>query len=168
MSAFEPRSAAHLYNPTALQLTGVTESVDLMRYVSEAEVEPKSLVMEVASHALELSRIEGFKFDLAVWTNLTQDHLDFHVSMKKYYEAKRKLFLNHLKTSGVAIINIDDSWGEKLSEELSNKKILTYGYNKNADLRIKSDECSWNSTKINLTYKNKDYNFISNLVGEYP
>ncbi len=71
--------------------------------------------MEVSSHALSQDRVRGIEFDAAVFTNLTQDHLDFHGSMQSYFETKASLFSAHLpaqmKKKGVAIINIDDRYG---------------------------------------------------------
>jgi UDP-N-acetylmuramoyl-L-alanyl-D-glutamate--2,6-diaminopimelate ligase len=77
----------------------------------------RAVAMEVSSHALDQKRTEGIAFDAAVFTNLTQDHLDYHGTMERYFEAKQRLFLE-LGTQGKAqakgIINRDDEWGEKL------------------------------------------------------
>ncbi len=87
------------------------------------ESEADYAVMEVSSHALALHRVEGCEFDLAVFTNLTQDHLDFHPTMEDYFESKRGLFSN-LDRPGKksrpkrAIINRDDPWGRRLIETL--------------------------------------------------
>ncbi len=70
------------------------------------------VVMEVSSHALDQDRVEGCVFDAAVFTNLTQDHLDYHKTMEAYCEAKKRLFLRARR----AIINADDAWGEKIVE----------------------------------------------------
>lgn len=72
-------------------------------------------VMEVSSHALDQDRVGGCTFDAAVFTNLTQDHLDYHVTMENYMHAKKKLF----SISKCGIINADDPWAEKLSEGLT-------------------------------------------------
>ncbi len=70
--------------------------------------------MEVSSHALELGRASGIRFAAKVFTNLTQDHLDFHESMEAYYLAKRRLF----DEPGPAVVNVDDEYGRRLAEEL--------------------------------------------------
>lgn len=132
------------------------EAVDLIRYIGKAQKQPKALTMEVASHALELSRVEGFLFDVAVWTNLTQDHLDFHETMEKYYEAKKKLFTNNIKNNGVAVINIDDQWGAKLAGELDFANIVTYGTKKDAVVQIDSFDCGWDGIEIFLNYKEEN------------
>jgi UDP-N-acetylmuramoyl-L-alanyl-D-glutamate--2,6-diaminopimelate ligase len=74
-------------------------------------------VMEVSSHALEQKRVWGVSYDVAVFTNLSGEHLDYHPSMEGYFEAKKKLFtLNHKKRA--AVVNMDDPWGQKLVAEL--------------------------------------------------
>ncbi|MGM9998443.1 MAG: UDP-N-acetylmuramoyl-L-alanyl-D-glutamate--2,6-diaminopimelate ligase [Candidatus Bruticola sp.] len=100
-----------------------------------------SVVMEVSSHALALNRVYGIPFDIAVFTNLTQDHLDFHETMEKYFLAKAKLFTNlgiysDRAVSPFAIINLDDPYGERLVELIKNRvPFITYGTPKNADVR---------------------------------
>src|SRR6476659_8949506 len=83
----------------------------------------KAAAMEVSSHALAQERVRGLEWDVAVFTNLTQDHLDFHGTMEDYFEAKARLFTGLKeqanKKSAAAIINIDDSHGEQLVHRLS-------------------------------------------------
>src|SRR6185503_2261817 len=74
----------------------------------------KACVMEVSSHALELGRAAGIHFACRVFTNLTQDHLDFHPSMEEYFAAKRRLF----EGPGPAVVNVDDSWGRRIAAEV--------------------------------------------------
>jgi UDP-N-acetylmuramoyl-L-alanyl-D-glutamate--2,6-diaminopimelate ligase len=75
-----------------------------------------TVVMEVSSHALELGRVDHVMFDVAVFTNLTQDHLDFHGDMQSYFEAKSKLFTpEHCRS---AVVCIDDAWGRTLADQL--------------------------------------------------
>ncbi|MDK2975605.1 MAG: UDP-N-acetylmuramoyl-L-alanyl-D-glutamate--2,6-diaminopimelate ligase [Candidatus Marinimicrobia bacterium] len=81
----------------------------------------QSLIMEVSSIALELSRVENVTFDTAVFTNLTQDHLDFHGNMDRYFAAKIHLF-SQLTSEGTAIINIDDPYGSRLFTSLNHHK----------------------------------------------
>lgn len=83
--------------------------------------------MEVSSHALDQGRVAGIDFNSAIFTNLTGDHLDYHKSMDGYFEAKTKLFTS-LSSTAVAIINVDDSYAEKLIK-ISGGKIKTYGTN---------------------------------------
>ena len=84
------------------------------------------VVMEVSSHAIDQKRISGCSFDAAIFTNLTQDHLDYHKNMKSYFKTKMELFnppfLDSIK--GYSVINIDDQWGRKLNQNLSNKSVI--------------------------------------------
>ena len=92
---------------------GVYELQELFAAMRDAGCD--TVVMEVSSHALEQGRVDGCFFDVAVFTNLTQDHLDYHGTMENYLEAKKKLFFR-CKTG---VINVDDPWAEQLKEGLS-------------------------------------------------
>lgn len=83
------------------------------------------VIMEVSSHGLAQFRLEGIEFDYCVFTNLFHEHLDYHGTIEDYFEAKTLLF-EKLKPNGLAIINIDDDWGEKLAKIVHQKKINTY------------------------------------------
>jgi UDP-N-acetylmuramoyl-L-alanyl-D-glutamate--2,6-diaminopimelate ligase len=87
-------------------------------------------IMEVSSHALDQDRVDGLAFDYAVFTNLSQDHLDYHKDMGAYFSAKKRLFERYLK--GQAVINTDDPHGRILSQGLANP--LTYGMLDTADI----------------------------------
>ncbi len=83
--------------------------------------------MEVSSHGLDQGRVNGMRFDVAVFTNISRDHLDYHQTMEAYQEAKRKLF--EWKSLSACVINQDDAFGQQLSEQLARegKRVLTYG-----------------------------------------
>src|SRR3954451_23527325 len=89
----------------------------------------RACAMEVSSHALELGRVAGIRFASKVFTNLTQDHLDFHGSMEAYFEAKRRLF----DSSGVAVLNVDDSYGRRVAAEL--EEPVTFAVGRDAGYR---------------------------------
>ena len=93
-------------------------------------------VMEVSSHSLVLARVKDVSFAVAAFTNLTRDHLDFHRTMEKYYQAKRALF-DLLAPEGTAVVNIEDAYGVRLAGDLDRKKLLTVGYDKPAQVRPK-------------------------------
>lgn len=141
------------------------EASDLLRFIGTAKDKPKALTMEVSSHALELHRVEGFLFDIAVWTNLSQDHLDFHGNMDAYYTAKKKLFQNNIKSDGIAVINIDDKWGRKLAADLSGVKQVTYGFADEADARIVDSKTEWSGTEIDVSFRGRQMHFRSHLAG---
>ena len=96
-------------------------------------------VLEVSSHGLALSRLEGTEFEVAVFTNLSRDHLDFHRDMEDYFQAKRLLFTRYLRAKGTAVIGIDDTYGERLASELD-VETVTYGLSSTADLAIRRGE----------------------------
>jgi len=102
-------------------------------------------VMEVSSHALALGRVDAIHWAAAIFTNLTQDHLDFHPTMEEYFVAKRRLFTPSAGTRDagpqVAVINIDDPYGARLAAELDGRVITVGIDNADADLRA-TDVCS--------------------------
>lgn len=97
------------------------ESLDLQRLLRRmADSGVSAAVMEVSSHALELHRASGCTFDAVVFTNLTQDHLDFHISLEDYFGAKRRLFEGEDFGGGrTAVVNMDDAFGMRILEETS-------------------------------------------------
>ena len=108
------------------------EAIDLQAtFAAMRDGGDRACAMEVSSHALELRRVEGVHFACAVFTNLTQDHLDFHPTMEDYFQAKRRLF-DEL-APGVRVINVDDPYGRRLARELPDP--VTYGIDTPADFR---------------------------------
>ncbi|MFN8216898.1 MAG: UDP-N-acetylmuramoyl-L-alanyl-D-glutamate--2,6-diaminopimelate ligase [Solirubrobacterales bacterium] len=93
------------------------EAIDLQAtFARMLEGGDRACALEVSSHALSLHRADAIHFDVAVFTNLTQDHLDFHVTMEEYFQAKRRLFTEHHPR--VAVVNVDDSYGARLAGEI--------------------------------------------------
>ena len=139
--------------------------------------------MEVSSHALEIGRVDMLQFDSAIFTNLTQDHLDFHKTMENYFNAKKKMFsmLRNNNSQGVGVINIDDEYGAKIySEKKDNNYISISVRNENADIwgdilnytnngmKIKINlENYLEKNKLNLKNSDGEYKFEINLIGEY-
>jgi UDP-N-acetylmuramoyl-L-alanyl-D-glutamate--2,6-diaminopimelate ligase len=110
------------------------ESTDLQRRLSEFEGNGvEAVVMEVTSHALELHRVAGTTFEVAVFTNLSQDHLDFHHTMEKYFAAKAKLFTEEFSVCGV--VNRDDVHGQLLLDTMSIAS-MSYGMSDVAQVRM--------------------------------
>ena len=106
------------------------EAIDLQRTFREmVDASNLSCAMEATSHGSELRRLDGVRFAALVFTNLTQDHLDFHGTMEKYFEAKRRLFGPDVP----AAVNVDDAHGRRLAAELPNP--LTFGFADDADIR---------------------------------
>lgn len=153
------------YGNTKRLLNNTTPDTDLLydMLLEAKEYGCEYVVMEVSSHALDKNRIFGLKFDEVAFTNLTQDHLDYHKTLENYANAKRKLFE---KTRGekVAIINKDDPHHEKFM--LNENKNITIGKT-DADVLIKDYSLSHLHTKIEFSYENKVYNTQINMVGSY-
>src|SRR3954470_20115567 len=93
----------------------------------------RACAMEVSSHALELGRVAGIRFACRVFTNLTQDHLDFHETMEAYFAAKRRLF----DGPGTSVVNVDDEHGRRIAAEVD---AITFGIEHDADYRAREIE----------------------------
>ena len=125
------------------------------------------LALECSSHALSQKRLGSAEFQTAIFTNLTGDHLDYHCSMENYFAAKKILFTENLASDGTAVINIDDTYGMKLADELrlQNIKTLTFGFAENADMKMQiiDNEFVLNHVKIKSSLFGK-HNFY-NIAG---
>ncbi len=124
-------------------------------------------VLEVSSHALDQGRIAGVRFRVAIFTNLTGDHLDYHGDMEEYYQAKKKLFIEQLAAKGAAVINVDDAYGERLAEEVGDEiKIVTFGGPKSeAKWKITNVELTAENSKFRLESRNAAFDVCTNLIG---
>src|ERR671920_2028955 len=106
------------------------EAIDLQETFSRMrDGADRAVALEVSSHALELGRAAGIRFACRVFTNLTQDHLDFHETMEAYFAAKRRLFE---APGGVSVVNVDDEYGRRLAAEVDAK---TFAIDRDADYR---------------------------------
>ena len=147
-----------------IELSNTTpEILDIYTMLIEAKEKGcKVVVMEVSSHALELKRVEGLKFTIEAFTNLTEDHLDFHKTMQNYLSSKL-LILSQLNNNGKIIINNDDKYGNNF--KLHNK-YKTIGFNL-SDYQIIKYKNLLTGTKIFFKYNNKKYNVQTNLKGKF-
>jgi len=113
------------------------EAIDLQRTFREMlDAGNRSVALEASSHAAALHRLDRVRFDALVFTNLSQDHLDFHPSMEDYFAAKRKLFTGAAPPP--AAVNIGDAWGRQLADELadvSRAPLITFGFADDAEIR---------------------------------
>ena len=122
------------------------ESVDLFRLLrTMADAQVELVVMEVSSHALEQFRVYGIRFDVGLFTNLTQDHLDYHKSFDNYLNAKRTLFLN----SNRAVVNVDDSYANRIMEGLT-IPITTFGVRDRADISATDIDITTDGVQFDL------------------
>lgn len=131
----------------------------------------RAVAMEVSSHALIQQRTAGTTFRVGIFTNLTQDHLDYHHTMEAYYEAKKLLF-THMAESrdfkSVAVVNVDDEYGRRLAEELRPiMKVRTYGRAKDADFRFEPKLMTLKGSQYELIYQGRNYLVRTPLIGEF-
>ena len=140
------------------------EAIDLQRtFRTMLDQGDRACSMEVSSHALALHRADAIHFAAAIFTNLTQDHLDFHESMEEYFEAKRRLFAPG--RSQQAIINVDDPYGVRLAAELSDP--VTFALEAEATFRASRVETNLGGSRFTLTTPDQQLELRSPLRGRF-
>ena len=133
----------------------------------------RGVSMEVSSHALDQERVAGINFNVGIFTNLTQDHLDYHHTMENYFQAKAKLFEQmaqdtRARRKPVAVINIDDAYGRRLAEMFSGRMaVKTYGSALGADFRMLVHHATAKGSEYELEYKGKSYLVRVPLIGKF-
>jgi UDP-N-acetylmuramoyl-L-alanyl-D-glutamate--2,6-diaminopimelate ligase len=164
------------------------QAIDLQKLLHDmVEEKVDTAIMEVSSHALALDRVAGCEFDLGIFTNLTQDHLDFHGNMDSYLKAKKKLFdslgkTNFKNTKKFAIVNIDDPYFDSIVKDLK-VPVISYGVNDKAVFKIQNisfdiKKCLSNFTVIiddkekmdittHLLGKHNAYNICASIAASY-
>lgn len=143
------------------------ESLDLVRMLVELEAASGThATLEASSHALELGRIAGFRFDTAVFTNLTQDHLDFHGDMESYFGSKRRLFEGNGPLPRVAVVNVDDSYGRRLLE-VDGVEHITFSMSAPADVQALKVESTFDGLRLRVATSQGEVEIRSQLVGEF-
>jgi len=146
------------------------ESLDLQRILAEMQQhETTHVVMEASSHAMDLYRIKCCWFDIAVFTNLSQDHLDFHGNMESYWSSKKRFFTEYLnqgpkKDNAIAVINCDDSKGIELSQELT-CVLLKTGSNLDCDIKAETSRTDIKGTVGKVSTPGGSFDFETPLVG---
>ena len=155
--------------PAAHTTPGAVELQALLARMADAGMD--AAVMEVSSHALALDRTSGCEFDVAIFTNLTQDHLDFHPDMDAYFHAKMRLF-SDLDPAGRklrpkrAIVNLDDARGPRVCEA-SRVPVWTYAIRKPADIRAEDVRLALSGTRFTAATPHGRFPVESRLVGEH-
>lgn len=133
------------------------------------EVSCDSVVMEISSHAMALSRVHGIDFDICVFTNLTQDHLDYHHDMESYFSAKSELFHQMERRDGTAaVVNIDDPWGQKLAaDESVAVEVVSYGFSPAAMVHASKEKISAKGTRFKVFSPWGDAEINLHLLGRF-
>lgn len=143
------------------------EAADIQNYLSRmAEKNVTHCFMEVSSHALELNRVDNVNIDVGIFTNLTRDHLDFHITMENYYLAKKKLFYI---TKVNNIINVDDPYGARLYKELKTDgvKALSTGIENDADIKASNLVTTMKGTSFDLNILGVEKKVHVNTPGKF-
>lgn len=143
------------------------ESYDVQELLNEmAEKGCGAAAMECSSHALYLDRVNGTNFSYGIFTNLTQDHLDFHGTMENYYQAKKKLFDQTTKAN---IVNTDADWGKRLYNELQEKDVALYSYglNEDADFYIKDVDRSLKGSRFTVVTPETSFPVELPFIGDF-
>jgi UDP-N-acetylmuramoyl-L-alanyl-D-glutamate--2,6-diaminopimelate ligase len=151
-----------------LESARTTPEADDLQAVAAAMVEHgcMNLVMEVSSHAIDQGRIKGAKYEVVAFSNLTQDHLDYHLNMENYFQAKANLFTSEY--AKVAVINVDDSYGKKLLQQVKIPVATVSRKDTNADLYLAKAEINNGTYQVEIKSKTGERlseNFA--LLGDY-
>jgi len=142
------------------------ESFELNRMMATAVAKSATCaVMEVSSHSLVMDRVFGIPFKAALFTNLTQDHLDFHLTMEEYFKAKKILF-DRLTGESLAIVNLDDEYAGRITSGTSARKV-TYGFAPHADFQIIKFSFGAYGTEITISHRTEEFEIKSSLVGRF-
>jgi UDP-N-acetylmuramoyl-L-alanyl-D-glutamate--2,6-diaminopimelate ligase/murE/murF fusion protein len=146
------------------------ESLDLQRILAQMRSAGVThVVMEASSHAMDLYRVRRCWFDVAVFTNLSQDHLDFHGNMQAYWSSKKKLFTDYLtqgpkRERAVAVINCNDPRGKELTDSLPMPVVKT-GSNSDCEIKIENYQCELIGTTGKAATPGGSFDFKTPLVG---
>jgi UDP-N-acetylmuramoyl-L-alanyl-D-glutamate--2,6-diaminopimelate ligase len=146
------------------------ESLELQQLLAQMRDNGcRACAMEVSSHALDQERVHGLPFATAIFTNLTQDHLDYHGTMEDYFEAKARLFETVANQGhGHLIINGDDTWGRKLISRFeATGRIQTFGYGVHSDFRAINVRSDLSGTNFELEVKGRSFLVRIPFIGDF-
>jgi UDP-N-acetylmuramoyl-L-alanyl-D-glutamate--2,6-diaminopimelate ligase len=143
------------------------ESRDVLQVFADGvAVGAREAVMEMSSHALEQERVWGLPVDVAIFTNLTQDHLDYHQTMERYFAAKLRLFEGvGTLPPRVAVVNVDDEYGRTIVEVARHSQVLTYALDAEADFRAMYARMKAGETRFTMMTPKGAVEMVSPLTG---
>ena len=147
--------------PTINTTPGTRELNSILHQMVEDGI--TSCAMEVSSHALKQERVNEIQFQTAVFTNLTQDHLDYHKTFDDYFESKSKLFLDFPAVTK-RIINIDDEYGQKLFTRIKKGTGVSFSVKQKADYQARNVQITLDGTRFILSARGKEYSAVTKLL----
>ena len=167
---YHDEGGVHILQEAPLTTPDTLSLQALLRQMADAGV--THVVMELSSHALEQGRVAGLVFDVAVFTNLTRDHLDYHKDMARYFAAKELLFTRYLAPGGMAVIDVDapgeeEPWGERLAQHLPEGAVLRTGLAAQCDIRAQDLTFTLDGFSCALSACGEESRLHSPLVGAY-
>ncbi len=161
------------YHENIIQLKNTTPDALILQQLFHQMITEKINVvsMEVSSHALDIGRVNGCNFDIALMTNISQDHLDYHGNMENYVKAKSLLFSrlgNHYSSENnkFAVINKDDSYADYFQYSTS-QQVVTYGFHQHADVRATNIKLSKNKMLFTVVTPHGKLEINSHLIGKF-
>ncbi len=155
---YEDRTSSIVTTPTAPQIQKIA--------LSACKSGKVNLVLEASSHGLHQERVRGVDFDVSVFTNLTQDHFDYHANFDHYFKAKSKLF-SYLETDDWAILNVDDPYGHAIATK-TKAQIFTYGIqSEEADLKADKIDLGPSSSRFRVIYPRGELEVETKLPGKF-
>ena len=149
----------------ALTSTDILTFRQIVDYLAAHDI--NSLAFEASSHGLEQKRLGNLTVQAAAFTNFSQDHLDYHGTMDSYLEAKLKLFSNHLRKDGLAVISSDIAEIDRIKDFLSQRNIDHLTVGKTGEVKIYSADQSISGQNIVFSYQGKNYNFKTEIIGSF-
>lgn len=160
----ETVETAHSTTPGAVELQ------EILRRMADHAC--RGVVMEVSSHGIHQHRVTGIGFDACIFTNLTQDHLDYHGTMERYFAAKKAWFdalaADPLQKKPVAVINLDDAYGAELAESLQGEMpVWTFGFGVHCDFRMNNLRQSARGMEFELNHKGRQFLVRAPLIGRF-
>ncbi|MFH1655115.1 MAG: UDP-N-acetylmuramoyl-L-alanyl-D-glutamate--2,6-diaminopimelate ligase [Candidatus Omnitrophota bacterium] len=153
----------HLILPSINTTPGPLETQSFLSKMLKEKI--RYCVMEVSSHALSQGRVRDVNFDTAVFTNLTQDHLDYHHNLKDYFETKANLFKN-LKSNSWAVINNDDLYVRKVSK-ITAAKIIRFGLSRSCEIRASNIRPNLSGSEFQVNAPKKKFMIKTSLIGRH-
>ena len=147
--------------PSKETTPGILKILSLLKEMNEKHF--YACVTEVSSHALDQDRLLGLKFDICAFTNLSQDHLDYHKTIENYYQSKKKLFTKYTKSSGSIVISLETKHGYRLAKELENKNLILVN---GGDIKTEILDRK-NGLFLKISIKDKTYKVKTQILGDY-